>query len=141
MPSDQSAPQPLNQPTNKDLAVPDAVIEDFLGLGLAYSEWPAEVRKRNYVWYPALKNIIIKKQWEYFKPEIQVLRLEPRIGQPSRSKSNSLESILMRLKGEPWAEGRPDEREERLRTHRLLGKDAKYAIIRVLLYPDSRCLY
>jgi hypothetical protein len=116
-----------------DVAVPDAVIEDFLGLGLAYSEWPAEIEKRDYVWHAGLENTIIEKEWEFFKPEIQRLRLEPKIAQSSRSKSNSLASILKRLKGEPWAEGRPDEREERLRTHRLLGKDAKYAFYSSIL--------
>jgi hypothetical protein len=125
MPADHSTPQPPTDLSKTDPAVPDAVIEDFLGLGLAYSEWPAEVEKRGHVWFPGLEKTIIEKELEFFKPEIQLLRLEPKIAQSSRSKSNSLASILKRLKGEPWVEGRPDEREERLRTHRLLGKDAK----------------
>jgi len=127
MSADYPTPQALSRSSKADLAVPDAVIENFLGLGLAYSEWPAAVENRSYLLYPGLEKIIIEKEWEFFKPEIQLLRLEPKIAQSARSKSNSLASILKRLKGEPWAEGRLDEREERLRTHRLLGKDAKYA--------------
>lgn len=128
MPVGHFTPQPSNNSSKTCVAVPDAVIEDFLGSGLSSSEWPAEVTKRGYAWYPGLKNIIIEKQWERFKPEIQRLQSEPKIAQSSRFKSNSLESISKRLKGEPWAEGRPDEREERLRTRRLLGKDAGYAL-------------
>jgi len=139
MPADHSTtPQPPSEQHKTDLVVPDEVIEDFLGLGLAYSEWPAEVEKRGHVWYPGLENIIIKKQWEFFKEEIQRLRLEPKIAQSSRSKSrsksNSLESILKRLKGESWVEGRLDEKAERLRDKRLLGKDAKYAFYKSVLY-------
>jgi uncharacterized protein YydD (DUF2326 family) len=128
MATDHSTPQRSSNLSKTDFPVPDDVIEDFLGLGLAYSEWPAQVQKRNHVWYPGLEKTIIEKEWKFFKSEIQRLRLEPKIVQSSRSKSNSLASILKRLKGESWVEGRPDEREERLRTHRLLGKDAKYAL-------------
>ena len=129
MPLEYPVPQPSSNLFKTDPAVPNEDIDSFLGLGLAYSEWPAEVRKRGHVWYPGLEKIIIEKEWEFFKAEIQRLRLEPKITQSSRSrsKSNSLASILKRLKGEPWVEGRQDEREERLRTRRLLGKDAKYA--------------
>jgi hypothetical protein len=137
--SDHSTPQPSSNSSSTDIPVPDAVIKDFLGLGLAYSEWPAEVVKRGHVWYPGLETIIIKKEWDFFKSEIQRLRLEPKIAQASRSKSNSLVSIVKRLKGEQWVKGRPDERAERLRRRRLLGKDAKYDFYRSVLFRGSRC--
>jgi len=115
--------------SKRDIGIPDAVIAGFLGLGLGYSEWPAEVKKRGYEWSPGLEKVIIERELEYFRPEIQLLMSEETIKvHPSGVRSNSLNTILKRLKGEPWM-GRPAEREERLRAHRLLGKDAKYVTL------------
>jgi hypothetical protein len=103
----------------------DNAIHEFLGLGLPYSAWPEEVKRRNYTWYPGLEKVIIQKEYEFFRDEIQNLRLEPTIVQSSRVKSNSLKSILKRLKGEVWMDGYPAEREERFQKRRLLSMDAK----------------
>lgn len=100
-------------------------IQEFLGLGLPYSAWPKEVERRNHTWYPGLEKIIIQKEYELFRDEIQRLRLEPTVVQSSRVKSNSLKSILKRLKGEPWMDGCSAEWEERLHNRRLLSVDAK----------------
>lgn len=123
--ANHSKSQQLSNISKTDLLVPSAVIAKCLGSGLAYSEWQAVVEKQGYVWSTKLKKAIIEEEWEFFRPEIQRLRSEPRITQSTSSKSNSLVSIWKRLKGEPWLEGYPDEREERLRTRRLLGKDTK----------------
>ena len=120
-------PTPLS-PTQKcrtDPALLDAAIQEFLGVGLGYSDWPEEIKRRNHVWYPGLEKIIIKKEFENFKDEIQLFRSEPAIAQSSRAKSNSLKSILKRLKGEPWMDGGENEWEGRFLTRRLLSKDAK----------------
>jgi hypothetical protein len=130
-----------NNISKKALAVPDADITDFLGLGLAYSEWPAEIQKRGHLWSPSLQNTIIKREWEFFRSEILRLKSEPEIKSHStRLKSNSLPSILKRLQGEPWMQGHPDEREERLRANRLLGKDARYVLGPDILLPRQQRL-
>jgi hypothetical protein len=116
----------------------DAVIEDLLGLGLGYSEWRTELECGGYMWNDRLKRMIIEKEWQFFKAEVQCLRSEPNISQSSRIMSNSCASILKRLKGEVWVAGVKDEREERRRARRLLGKDAKYAFPS-FFYCDSRC--
>jgi hypothetical protein len=125
-------------PAGGSKSVPDAVIEDFLGLGLAYSEWRTELARLGYVWNERLRKMIIEKEWQFFKEEINRLRSEPNFSRSWRTKSNSCTSIYRRLKGEIWAEGVKDEREERLRARRLLGKDAKYAFPSFFYY-DSRC--
>jgi hypothetical protein len=113
------------QKCRTDAALLDAAIQEFLGGGLGYSDWPEQIKQRNLVWYPGLEKVIIKKEFEYFKDEILLLLSEPAISQPSRAKSNSLKSILKRLKGEPWMDGGKNEWEERLWSRRLLSKDAK----------------
>ena len=77
------------------------------------------------MWTPGLKNIIIRREYEFFKEEILRMMKEENISKDSRKKSNSLVNILKRLQGEVWVEGVPDEREQRLRERRLLSKDAK----------------
>ena len=72
-----------------------------------------------------MKYRIIKKEYEFFKEEIQRLKSEPNTGKGSGPKTNSLESILKRLKGEVWIKGVLDEKDQRRRDGRLLGKDAK----------------
>jgi hypothetical protein len=103
----------------------DAVIEELLGRGFGYADWEKELVTRGFTWSLNLRNIIIDKEFWYFKKEIEQLLLEPSITQGTNSKSNSIVSILKRLKGEEWVEGIPDERETRLRTRRLFGKDGK----------------
>jgi hypothetical protein len=136
-PAEQRAPlSPM--PAGDSKSVPDAVIEDLLGLGLAYSEWQTKFERWGYMWDTRLKRMIIEKEWQFFKAEIQCLRSEPNISQSSRIMSNSCASILKRLKGEIWLAGVKDEREERRRARRLLGKDAKYAFPSFFCC-DSRC--
>jgi hypothetical protein len=136
-PAEQRAPlSPM--PAGVSKSVHDAVIEDLLGLGLAYSEWRTKLESWGYMWNDKLKRMIIEKEWQFFKAEIQCLRSEPNISRSSRIISNSCASILKRLKGEIWAAGVKDEREERRRVRRLLGKDAKYAFPS-FFYCDSRC--
>ena len=103
----------------------DTVIEELLGQGFGYAEWEKELVSRGFTWSPNLRNIIIDKEFWFFKDEIEQLLLQPSITQGTNSKSNSIVSILKRLKGEEWVEGIPDEREKRLRTRRLFGKDGK----------------
>ena len=136
-PAERRAPiSPM--PAGDSKPVPDAVIEDLLGLGLAYSEWRTELEWGGYMWNDRLKRMIIEKEWQFFKAEIQCLRSEPNISKSSRVMSNSCASILKRLKGEIWAAGVKDEQQERRRARRLLGKDAKYAFPS-FFYCDSRC--
>jgi hypothetical protein len=112
-----------------DAAALDRAIEGILGQGLRYSAWRVALEKQlsfqGQVWHPGLENVIKKKEFEKFKEEILRLRLEDRIAHPSRNKSNSLNSILKRLKGKPWVEGLPGEKAQRLQERRLISKDAK----------------
>jgi len=103
----------------------DAAIEALLGRGLDYNQWPGELERGGHKWTPCLQNIIIRREFEFFKEEILRLKGEKNISKDSRKKSNSLVNILKRLQGEVWVEGAPDEREKRLRERRLLSKDAK----------------
>jgi hypothetical protein len=91
---------------------------------LRYDEWPAALRKQGYPWKPNLRGIMIKKEFEYFREEICCMRQEQRIEHRSKVKSNSLNSIVKRLKGKSVA-GLPAEKEKRLQAHRLLSKDAQ----------------
>ena len=109
--------------------VPIEVIDSLLGQGLGYDEWKAELKLQGYgdSWNEALKNKIIKREYETFKDEILRLKNEPNTATKGKDvqRTNSLESILKRLQGQEWAKGRPSEKKERLDSRRLLGKDAK----------------
>jgi len=120
-------------PTNEQYITtwtnPDAIlgmtIDEFLGRGLGYAQWKIELEARRLTWNANLRNTIIDREFLYFMSEIEQLLAEPNIAQGTGTKSNSLASILKRLKGEVWVEGKPAEEEERRRTRRLYGKDAK----------------
>lgn len=103
----------------------DTAIEALLGGGLYYNQWRGELERGGHKWTPGLKNIIIRREYEFFKEEILRLMKEENISKVSRKKSNSLVNILKRLQGEVWVKGVPDEWEKRLRERRLLSKDAK----------------
>jgi hypothetical protein len=109
--------------------VPLEVIDSLLGQGKGYDEWEAKLKILGYgdLWNEALKNKIIKREYETFKKEIIRLRSESNTATKGKDvqKTNSSESILKRLKGQEWANGRPSEKEDRLKSRRLLGKDAK----------------
>jgi hypothetical protein len=112
---------------NRD--VPLAVIDTLLGQGLGYDDWETRLRSQGYgdLWNENLKNIIIKREFEYFKVEILRLRGEPNTASKGKDvqKTNSSESIMKRLQGQEWAKGKRSEREQRMKSKTLLGKDAK----------------
>jgi hypothetical protein len=109
--------------------VPIEVIDSLLGRGLGYDEWETSLKTLGYgdLWNETLKNKIIKREYENFKQETLRLRQEDNTATKGKDvqKTNSVESIMKRLQGQEWAKGRPSEREERLKSGRLLGKDAK----------------
>jgi hypothetical protein len=107
--------------------VPESVIDGLFGRGLGYVDWRAELESQGFAWSIPLKFNIIEKEYDFFREEIQLMQSEPDVGRSrgSKAKSNSLESILKRLKGEVWIKGVPDEKEKRKREGRLLGEDAK----------------
>jgi hypothetical protein len=117
-------PPPRIEP-QQDSIVPDWVIDGLFGRGLGYGDWKKELSGLKYRWSESLKYRIIKREYEFFKEEIQRLKSEPNTGKGSGPKTNSLESILKRLKGEVWIKGVLDEKDQRTRDGRLLGKDAK----------------
>jgi hypothetical protein len=104
--------------------VTDSAIAALLGQGLGYKDWEQRLRSDDYMWNEGVKNMIIKKEREIFMSEILRLESEQGITQDGIS-SNSLPTILKRLKGEEWFPGMPCERQDRLKHGRLLGKDAK----------------
>jgi hypothetical protein len=104
----------------------DTIISKLLGQGLGYDDWKRELESREgFTWSEAFKNVIIKKEFSFFRKEILRLQSEPNTARGPKSKTNSLESILKRLQGLEWAKGVPNEMEQRRRDGRLLGKDAK----------------
>ena len=103
----------------------ETAIDGLLGMGLGYAEWEEQLVNRGCIWSRNVRNKIIDKEFNLFKPEIERLLLEENIAPQGTTKSNSRASILKRLKGEVWVEGIPDEREKRIRTRTLFGKDAK----------------
>jgi hypothetical protein len=107
-------------------AVPDAIIDQLFGKGLGYSDWEREITRQGFRYNENLENQIIKREFSYFKPEILFLEAQENTATGRRSpKTNSLESILKRIKGEKWSKKMPDEKAERLRDGRLFGRDAK----------------
>jgi len=102
----------------------DEAIYSILGQGLKYKEWPAALEKYGYSWRACLEKNIIKKEWEFFRQEIQEMRQEGETSNCARGQSNSLNSIVKRLKGKPVA-GLPECKEERRKQGRLISKDAK----------------
>ncbi|KAN0114493.1 hypothetical protein V8E51_004037 [Hyaloscypha variabilis] len=112
---------------NRD--VPIEVIDSLLGQGLRYDEWEARMKTLGYghFWNETLKNAIIKREFEYFKDEILQLRREPNTASKGKDvqNTNSSESIMKRLQGQEWVKGKRSEKEQRLQSKRLLGKDAK----------------
>ncbi|KAE9366222.1 hypothetical protein N431DRAFT_386458 [Stipitochalara longipes BDJ] len=114
----------------------DTTIGQLLGQGLGYDDWKMELENLGgFAWTESLKNVIIKKEFSFFKEEILRLQAEPNTTRGLKSKTNSLESILKRLQGLEWVKGVPNEMEARKRDGRLLGKDAK---ARCLQYHVSR---
>ncbi|KAG4434984.1 hypothetical protein IFR05_009538 [Cadophora sp. M221] len=107
--------------------VPYDLIDSLLGQGWGYSKFVEEVQRQEHARIPGLKRKILMREFALFRQEIQEKRLEPDIDDGWRSQSNSLESILKRLKGESWLQSQPlrNEKDERLRTRRLLGKEMK----------------
>jgi hypothetical protein len=107
--------------------VPDETIDALFGRGLSYHDWREILENDGVTWSGSLKNTIIRREFLFFKSEILHLKYEPRKGRVRRDQPdpNSLKTILERLKGEPWMEGAPSGRKERMLNGRLLGKDAK----------------
>jgi hypothetical protein len=104
----------------------DDIIGQLLGQGLGYDDWKRKLQNLGgFTWNESIKNIIIKKEFIFFKEEILLLMSEPNKSRRLKSKTNSLESILKRLQGLEWVKGMPNEMEQRKRDGRLLGKDAK----------------
>jgi hypothetical protein len=48
----------------------DTAIEALLGRGLYYNQWRGEFERGGHKWTPGLKNIIIRREYEFFKEEI-----------------------------------------------------------------------
>jgi hypothetical protein len=104
----------------------DIIIGSLLGHGLGYDDWKRELESLGgFTWTESLKNVVIKKEFGFFREEILRLQSEPNATRGLKSKTNSLESILKRLQGLEWVKGVPNEMEQRKRDVRLLGKDAK----------------
>jgi hypothetical protein len=104
----------------------DTAIGQLLGQGLGYDDWKTELESLGgFTWTENLKNLIIKREFNFFKEEILTLQSQPNTAQGLKTKTNSLESILKRLQGLEWVKGVPGEMEKRKREGRLLGKDAK----------------
>ena len=109
-------------------AVPNSIIDQLFGKGLGYSDWEREIIRQGYKWNENVMNQIIKREFGYFKNEFLILEAQENTATGKRSpNSNSLESILKRIKGEKWSKKMPDEKAERLRDGRLFGRDAKWA--------------
>ena len=108
----------------------DTIIDKLLGQGLGYDDWKRKLESQgNFIWSESIKNIIIKKEFSFFREEILRLKSEENKSCGLKAKTNSLESILKRLKGLEWASGMPNEMEQRRLDGRLLGKDAKSVVI------------
>ena len=121
----------------EDDVILDKIVRNLLGQGLGYDEWKLQLKKQgDFTWSETLKNTIIKREFNFFKDEILRLKSEPNKSRGLQSKTNSLESILKRLQGLEWANGMPNEMEERRRMGRLLGKDAKSVPIEYLMWLD-----
>jgi hypothetical protein len=107
----------------------DTIIGKLLGQGLGHDDWRRKLESLGgFTWSENIKNIIIKKEFGFFKEEILRLMSEPNKSRRPKSKTNSLESILKRLQGLEWADGMPNEMNQRRRGGRLLGKDAKSVV-------------
>ena len=104
----------------------DTTIGQLLGQGLGYDDWKTELESvGGFTWTENLKNLIIKREFNFFKEEILTLQSQPNTARGLKTKTNSLESILKRLQGLEWVKGVPGEMGKRKRDGRLLGKDAK----------------
>jgi hypothetical protein len=104
----------------------DTIIGQLLGQGLGYEDWKRKLENLGgFTWNESIKNIIIKKEFSFFREEILRLIAEPNKSRKLKSRTNSLESIQKRLQGLEWVKGMPNEMEQRKRDGRLLGKDAK----------------
>jgi hypothetical protein len=98
--------------------VPDHVIDTLFGRGLSATDWQHELIAQGYNWIPGLRNIIIRREFYFFKSEIEMLLAEPPTPTPNGGKSNSCKSVHRRIKGETG------ERGQRLHEGRLFGPEA-----------------
>jgi hypothetical protein len=97
-------------------------IFSILGAGWGYDESVAALQTLG---HSCPRNIIIEEEFEYYKDEILRMRREKGFRhRPSKVFSNSLNSIVKRLQGEP-VPGVQVDKEERRRDRRLLSKDAQ----------------
>ncbi|KAN0095534.1 hypothetical protein V8E51_016245 [Hyaloscypha variabilis] len=70
-------------------------IDQLLGQGLGYNDWNLELENLGAFAYPkSLQNLIIEKEFAFFKEEILRLQSQPNTTPGLKSKTNSLESIL-----------------------------------------------
>jgi hypothetical protein len=94
----------------------------MLGAGWAYDELGAALQNLG---HSCPRNTIIEEEFEYYKEEILCMRREKGSRhRPSKVISNSLNSIVKRLQGEP-VPGLQVDKEQRRRNLRLLSKDAQ----------------
>lgn len=133
MADNDSHPKPEGSQCEDNLLT--EAIRNLLGKGLGYEEWQEELEtQKGFGWSENLKNTIIKQELEFFKDEVLFLKAEPNRSQGTKSKTNSLESILKRLQGLEWIKGSPNELKMRLSSGRLLGKDTKYVLFKATLW-------
>ncbi|KAL2075778.1 hypothetical protein VTL71DRAFT_721 [Oculimacula yallundae] len=102
-------------------------IGKLLGQGFGHGDYKKQVRRLGHTWKPGMKDIIMRRDVEFFKEEIQDRRREEDHDPGSTTHSNSLASILKRLQGLPWLQSQLslNELDGRRKAKRLLGKDVK----------------
>lgn len=117
-------PQPW---TTSAYGVPESVILALLGQGWSAKRWETELVKQGYKWSKGLKDLIIGKEYNYFKVEIGMMLAQP-ITNCGSSKSNTSTNVLPRL------QGMTGEREQRLARRALFSPSASY-----VAQPRVRC--
>jgi hypothetical protein len=91
----------------------------LLGHGFDAIEWQQRLTQDGFTWTHHMRNYILKKEFWFFKSEIERLISEDPRPTALGGRSNSCKSVLMKIKEESG------EREQILLKGRLFGPEAK----------------
>jgi len=103
-------------------------MDSFLGLGLSREQWKNGLESRNFEYDHTIKYKMMKLELDRVKSEIISYLTEDNFAPKGKdnAKSNSVPTILKRMKGEDWMTGMTNEKKQRLHSRTLLGSDTKY---------------
>jgi hypothetical protein len=126
--ADRQANQGVQTSRQTNPTGPESIIDKWIGYGLCYDEWKTKFETAGFLWNKALKDKLINREYEFFRPEIERLL-------SADSGVDFSTTMMRRIKGETWIKGNLNEEDKefvrsendkRSRERRLFTRDARY---------------